>query len=503
MNGRISIDETAGARPRRRKTMMSLKQYFPRRVKEWMPPVIGLVLFLALVLPVSEVSAQTAFPNHAASNSSRRILEKDVTNNPSLNNGQPQIAVNPEHPKNLVFLSTADNEAATGLAVFQCFIAYSIDSGATWSPVVFPLGDAGGCGNPSLGVDSHGVFYIAFNLLGGTAPLAPGVVRSLDGGRTWSDPVVTPLQVGASPRLIVDSATDYVYVESSSAAPVGGLQAISVSKDHGLTWSPQAPLPDLTNQGLGNQIGVHDGILATAAALQIVGSQIVTTNPTFWVSFDNGQTWSAHPVTDSNGNPVPPPTGSLVPNVSTVVEQSTTDPIPWVSADPTHRGRFAVMVPMGDDLYVYITNDAGRTWTGPTVIAAPNVYKPWIEFGPTGLLGVAWRAASSLAAGGTPPVIPPPTATIDAYSAVSFNGGRSFSAPLRVNQTPEPAGLRIEGGDKHSSIVFGSRYVYVTWSDGRTGDWIDGIMSRVSLSLYHCGPAGQSNPVPHGCQPQF
>jgi hypothetical protein len=115
---------------------------------------------------------------------------------------------------------------------------------------------------------------------------------------------------------------------------------------------------------------------------------------------------------------------------------------------------------------------------------------------------VAWRTASSLTAGGTPAVIPPPTASIDAYSAVSFDGGRSFSAPLRVNHMTEPAGQRIEGGDKHSSIVFGGRYVYVTWSDGRTGDWIDGIMSRVPLSLYHCGSAGRSDDVPHGCQAQ-
>ena len=478
--------------------MMSLKQYFPR-AKKWIVPALGLGLILTLVLPVSAVGAQTARSNHVSRHSSGRILEQDITNNPSLNNGQPQIAVNPRHPRDLVFLSTADNEAAAGLAVFQCFLAYSTNSGVTWTSVVLPLGGAAGCGNPSLAVDSHGIFYVLFNLLGGTAPQVPGVIRSLDGGRTWSDPVATPLQFGASPRLVVDSATDYVYAESSSVTAVGGPQAISISKDHGLTWSPQVPLPAGANQGLGNQIGVQDGILATATGLQLVGNPptgVGAASPTFWVSFDNGQTWTSHPVTDTKGNPVAPPTGSLVIDVSTVVEQSTTDPIPWVAADPTHRGRFAVMVPMGDDLDVYITNDAGRRWTGPAVIDAPNVYKPWIAYGPTGLLGVAWRTASSLTAGGTPPVIPPPNASINAYSAVSFNGGRSFSAPLRVNHMTEPAGQRIEGGDKHSDIVFSGNYVYVTWSDGRTGNWIDGIMSRVPLSLYNCGSARH----PHGCQ---
>jgi BNR/Asp-box repeat len=449
---------------------------------------LGVSLMVGLAVAAAG-GAQAAPLGQPPGGSSAKILEEDVTSNPSLNNGQPQVAVNPEDPNDLVFLSTNDDAAAnapiTDLTVFQCYLAYSTDGGVRWTPVALPLGNAAGCGNPSLGVDPHGIFYVAFNQLGGTAPQVPGVIRSLDGGRTWSEPVSTPLQFGASPRLVVDSATDYVYVESSSATPVGSLQGVSVSKDHGLTWSPQEPLP-AQSATLGNQIAVHDGVLASASALAIVGgTSLVATNPTFYVSFDNGQTWVSRPVTDSHGNPVAPPAGSLVPNVATIGEQSTTDPIPWVAADPTHFGRFAVMVPTGNDLDVYITSDSGQSWTGPAVITAPNAFKPWIEFGPTGLLGVVWRTASSFTAGGTPPVIPPPTATINAYSAVSFNGGRSFSAPLRVNQQAEPAGQRIEGGDKYSHIVFSGEYVYVTWSDARTGDWIDGIMSRVPLSLYH------------------
>jgi hypothetical protein len=89
---------------------------------------------------------------------------------------------------------------------------------------------------------------------------------------------------------------------------------------------------------------------------------------------------------------------------------------------------------------VYITSDAGQTWTGPAVIAASNAFKPWIAFGPTGLLGVIWR-----------------TTAVDAYSAVSFDGGRSFSAPLGVNQATEPAGAELEGGDKSSHLVFSGR----------------------------------------------
>jgi hypothetical protein len=162
---------------------------------------------------------------------------------------------------------------------------------------------------------------------------------------------------------------------------------------------------------------------------------------------------------------VPPPTGSLVPTPATV--NTNTDPLPWVAGDPARAGRFAVMVPSGSNLDVYVTSNSGKTWAGPTVIAAPNVFKPTISFGSTGALGVAWR-----------------TTAVDAYSAVSFDDGRTFSKPLRVNRTTEPAGPRYEGGDKYSHITMDGSYAYITWSDGRTGGDVDGIMARVPLSLY-------------------
>ena len=188
-------------------------------------------------------------------------------------------------------------------------------------------------------------------------------------------------------------------------------------------------------------------------------------NPTFYDSSDQGKDWTTYPVTDGKGNPVAPPTGSLVPTPASC--NINTDPVPWVTADPTRIGRFAVMVPSGSNLDVYVTSNVGRTWAGPTVIAAPDAFKPAISFGSTGALGVVWW-----------------TTTVDAYSAVSFDDGRTFSKPLRVNHTTEPAGTRYEGGNKYSRITMGGKYAYITWSDGRTGGDVDGIMSRVPLSLY-------------------
>jgi hypothetical protein len=435
-------------------------------------PALGLSVVLGLAVPVSPAGAQTEPPDDVAASSPRRVLEVNVTNSPNRDNGQPVVAVDPQDPDNLVFVST-DHRPGTTPDKYHCFVAWSMDRGQTWSEVPWPYGDRSMCGDPYLAVDSDGTFYVAFNRLGcppgvpnpnetlgscNGVPNHVGVARSLDGGRTWSEPVDTPLFVASTPRLRVDPATDRVYA-------VGGLRsfsphAVSVSADHGLTWGATSPLP---HQPFGNQIAVHDGILASATALEVVDGQVVPTEPTFQVSIDGGQSFTSSRVTDSEGAPVPPPEGSLVPSATL----GATDPVPWVSADPTHPGRFAVMLPRGDDLEVYLTRDAGRTWTGPSVIAAPSAVKPWMEFGPTGLLGVMWR-----------------TSAVDAYSVVSFDRGRSFSSPLKVNRTTQPPGDGQPGGDEWSRIVLDHRYAYVTWSDARSGGGIDGIVSRVPVSRY-------------------
>jgi hypothetical protein len=425
------------------------------------------------ITPAAASGAQAAPLSRLPGSSGGRILEVNVKNNPARMHGQPQIAIDPKHLNDLVFMSTADDLSVTDTTdpnFYKCFLAYSNNSGATWTQVAFPYGDAVGCGNPQLAVDSQGYCYVDYNLLGGTAPVAEGVTRSLDGGRTWSAPVATPLGLSDGPRLVVDSATDYLYAEGApvpGGTGVGNLPAISVSKDHGLTWSAAQSLPAAAWQGFGNQVAVHDGILVTANAESVVdnGTAVVTVNPTFYVRSDQGKNWVTRPVTDGKGNPVAPPSGSLVPTPDTT--QTNTDPLPWVAEDPAKAGRFAVMVPSGSNLDVYVTSNSGKTWAGPTVIAAPNVFKPAISFGSTGVLGVAWR-----------------TTAVDAYSAVSFNDGRTFSKPLRVDHTTEPAGTRYEGGDKYSHITIDGTYAYITWSDGRTGGDVDGIMSRVPLSLY-------------------
>ncbi|MEU9450533.1 sialidase family protein [Streptomyces sp. NPDC048277] len=445
----------------------------PSVLREGKLRVAGAIVALALALTVSLGTAQAQASNHRSGSA---VLQVDVTNSTDLANGQPVVAVNPRNHDDMVYVSTDDVATGTTLEHYGCYVAHSGDGGRTWTKEAWPYGDSPQCGDPYLAVDSHGIFYLSFNELGcPDDPTGPphgtcggvanpvGVARSLDGGRTWSDPVGTTAARGATPRLRVDSATGYVYVVGGAGNPVPS--ALAVSEDHGLTWSPITPLPD---QPFGNQIAVHNGVLATATAMKIVGgTSVVATEVNFDVSFDQGRTFSSFPVTDSRGAAVAPPEGPSLPNNVTF---SATDPVPWVTADPTRTGRFALMIPRGDTFEVYVTGDAGRSWTGPAVIAAPGAVKPWIEYGPTGQLGVMWRTIS---AGRT-----------DVYSTVSFDRGKSFGRVLKLNRASLGYGFLPSGGDEWSRILLTGDYAYVTWSGSATDGGIDGIVDRVPLSLY-------------------
>lgn len=319
-------------------------------------------LFLLCGSPAAVAAPQDA-GGHAA------VHEVDVTNMPATKEGQPTVAVNPRNPKNLVFVSTIF-PPSPGLEPVDggCFLAYSNDRGDTWTRVAWPLGDAAPkCGEPSVQFDAKGTVYVDNNQVssGLDANLLNHnqVAKSTDGGKTWTDPVSTPLLLGGAPKMRVDSATGKVYAVAGAAWEYPS--AVSVSADGGKTFSKDSrvipgPMPCIeVAPGIplvcgypGREIAVYGGILV--AASQEAGKPV-----NFHVSRDDGKTWTNTTVNDGRGTPVAAGTGSLVPTPGL---GAAADPVPWAAADPSHRGRFAVMVPRDSNtLEVYVT----RTLAGP------------------------------------------------------------------------------------------------------------------------------------------
>lgn len=416
-------------------------------------------------------------PRHFDSRSLPSIREMDMTRTNDTREGQPVVAVNPTNPDNMVFVTTRFRPLPALEPVGGCFLAYTFDRGLTWTNVTadYPLGTAPKCGEPQVFADANGTFYIlnnqVFSGLEGNMAAHPQVVKSTDGGKTWSDPSVTPLYMQGAPKLRVDLATGKVYANGASSWEYPA--AVSVSSDGGETWAPFNQIPGPVDVCLdygipdipavcgfpGRSIAVHDGILASAAE----GAQ---GNPEMYVSRDDGVTWTTLPLTDSSGNLVKNGTGPMLP-VSGVGLPS--DPTPWVSADPSQEGRFALMVPREFTLEIYVTENTGENFTGPAIIQTPDAQRPAVDFGSTGVLGVMWRTNSS--------------GILDVYSTVSFDHGRTFASPLKVTHLSHPVGQNGQPGDRASFIALTDKMAYIAWSDGRDG-LLDGILAEVPLDLY-------------------
>jgi hypothetical protein len=393
--------------------------------------------------------------------------EHNLTHTKSNSAGEPEIAVNPTNPKNIVWVSTyyryvhawapavapdkgipleyegIDLADLSGGVTFvngpfnqdHCFVAVSDDGGNTWTPGNWPQGDRPFCGDPMLHVDASGVFYLANDWMGHpTTPWTPnswdpvGVAVSTDGGHNWSDPVDTGTQTDR-PYMRVDVQPAYagwVFEESGFFG-----RTMAYSSDQGKTWSKPVSFA-------GSQLAVNNHVLATVASGNFLRFDYTTG------TFDTGT-----------------PTGNSG---------------SYISADPTTPGRFAV----GNTSQVVVTSDNGANWTVPVSTGATNVTKPWMDFGWGGYLAVMWRDATNN----------------NVYSVVSTDHGASFSAPLKVNTVPRSWSNCL--GDDLSWVASDSNYVYVGWAaTHELTNTCNGIFARVPVACYFPKPT-------HGttCPPQ-
>ena len=204
------------------------------------------------------------------------------------------------------------------------------------------------------------------------------------------------------PWMVVDQTTGAVYV-STTGHPE---RYVAVSHDKARTWGrvealdcDETPAPNPNHNVTCNTYPeIGDGNIAAAhgvlAAAYIAGAAPGSTCPcaVFETSTDEGAHWNRHVVFDALSS-------------SSGV---------WVAADPAHKGRYAVMVlpgylaPSGlpglppsksvpQEVDVTTTADSGGTWTQPTVLGNQSTThitnKPWIAYGPTGVLAALWRNA--------------------------------------------------------------------------------------------------------------
>ena len=407
--------------------------------------------------------------------------------------GEPEIAVGPHGSPLLVSFNS-------------CGVAVSHDRGATFAVNPKDPADPGptpgdpyhSCSDPVSAIGPGGELYTGvgwWDTPGGAVDFYNMyVARSTDGGATWGKPVfatgdLTAPQAlllgrntGHSDRLFLadDASTGTLYASATDFPRL--VRWVVTSHDGGRTFgAPRAIDSNLYPQAQGEQAGDYipsaaHGVLAFAYAASSTPAGSRCPCGIFETSRDDGATWTRH---------------------------ATPFPANWVAADPSRPGRYAIMSGQGatatpahsGEIAISTTSDSGRTWSRTVLLGAPAVHpqiQPWIAYSPTGVLGVGYKTLYS----GLMPqpefflnVLAGLKSTYDFWTAVSFDGGRTFSRPLRVSNAVSPPG-NGEGNDDFSNVALDDRYLYAAWGDQRTSPTnpapgpVGVYFARVPLSAY-------------------
>jgi hypothetical protein len=145
-------------------------------------------------------------------------------------------------------LHVSPDPSGTGLIVDQRHLSgfsVSNDGGQTWRSGFFPpaAGASVTSGDPSVGIDRHGIFYFATLGADADARSTVQVNKSTDGGNTWSDAVIVQQDDGRDKEWLAvgpDPASkkrDNVYVTWTSFQSTGSELRFGRSTDGGATWT--------------------------------------------------------------------------------------------------------------------------------------------------------------------------------------------------------------------------------------------------------------------------
>lgn len=445
--------------------------------------------------------------------------------------GEPVIAISPKDPNIIIVgamcnLHYVDGEkfAASGQMVSQDTIsvyrntpdssiseyAISKDRGKTWRYLEDPFREYSRMNTTAdtfVGTGKDGTLFIGamsfFPLNASPLMIANekdeskgqlygyiDIASSSDDGKTWSTsvqvmgqstpleeyaPGVKPVFKGSTPYdrpfLITDQSTGTIYVpgDGKGGDPVHMEFFFRVSDDNGKTWGLvySYDSPNYPESGFASRPAAANGALGVAYIASSAPASTGAKCPclVFGASRDEGKTFDYH-VVQSN---FPPMRGFFGFGN------------PALAADPSHPGRFAVMsLTAGNvEMQVCVTDDYGKTWKGPVKagsVPGAIIVRPDIGYSPKGDLAVMWRSFK-------------PDETYSLWSAVSHDGGFTFSKPLQVSQWPSPARQSIEyrgnnwDGDDLSSIAVDNDFAHMVWADGRAG-FLGAWYARVPLSSY-------------------
>lgn len=393
----------------------------------------------------------------------------------------PSLSTNPTDGNNLVVANRIDSPG------FSCALHVSEDAGGTWAEteVPFPAGEElpARCFAPDVGFGPEGTLYLSYVTLAGAGnrPNALWVVTSRDGGRTLSAPTRVAGPLAFQVRLAVDPVRpgrlwlSWLQAETTGnlAFPQPGNPVVMAgSVDAGMTWGAPVTVSAPARQR----------VVAPSAAVGSNGQLAVLYLDLMEDSLDY------HGAHGGQGGPAYPGPWSLVLARSGDAGASWTETVVDPSVVPTER--FVVFIPPSPSLAldrqadrVYVAFQDGRwgdadvaVWTsddgGATFAAPVRINDTAFDDGTRQYL-----PKLAVAPGGRLDVVyyDRRIDLEDVFNEVSLqsssDGGRTFSPRLRVSDRPFDS--RIGSGIERDLPDLGSRLGLVSFEDRVHAVWTD------------------------------
>lgn len=408
------------------------------------------------------------------------------------------LTLNPAAPGNVIVAYNEDPGGSHG-ATNGLGISYSFNYGATWSDTQI-VQVWGVEGDPCLDASTTGRIYAGFISYQGFFNDTNGiyVAYSTDSGQTWSTPVTvdsflnTPSSLGPFTDkcfLCVDNHsgspyTDYVYItwQRDNTNGVNSDVYFAASYDGGQTYTGPQQISDLIPPA-GECVGqvpkaAPDGdVYVLWCDFGLSGH---TTGYLYIdVSTDSGTNWGTDVLIDSF---LVVPRYPNAPMNTTFYVRS----YPTIGIDPSNSNNIYAAVaadPDGlgglddGDIHFWRSTNGGTTWSGPVTVNDDNTtmdqFQPWMDVKTSGRIDVVWLDRRN----------DPSDQNFDIYFAYSTDCGQSFSTNMRVTDVTFPLLADPNGWlGEYIGIDVDQNTAYIAWADTRNLDrdiYFDSIQNPV------------------------
>ncbi len=416
-------------------------------------------------------------------------------------NTSPVVAVDPRRPEVLV---TAGRVDAPQL---NCTLAVSTTRGEAWRRLDLPLApDATNCFWPAIAFDGDGNLLVLYTPTGGpfNLPTALRLQRFTPELVADGAPLLVSGPLTFQPRLAVEGrrvlvswiqASEVRATKSLGFGPPPNPIVVVRSEDGGRTFSRPVTVSEP------GRLAVQPTLLAWPDGRVLVGALDLVDDRTTYQSLHEGQPgpppagpWRIVAWASTDGGstfgPARTVADGVVPAQRVLIDLA---PAPAFAVDGA-RGRLYASWETGRDVVLARSDDGGGSWTTPRRLgpSAGGQFLPGIGVAPDGRVDVAYYDRSG----------DPDDVLANVVMASSSDGGRAFTTTTLTDAPFDSMVGSFNGDDvmlgSHMAVASGAGRATAIWADTARGNRVNNIVDLVSATVEVRSGAGARVPLVAG-----